>query len=146
MFTRQVSRNSWWRTAAVLAVAGAVSLSGCASKTESGSGTEAGPTTTTTAVTPAKVDDIAATLPDDIRNSGKLVVGVNIPYPPNEFKDESGNIVGFDVDLMNAVASVLGLTVDYRESDFAKIIPSIDGGTYNAVSYTHLTLPTTPYV
>ena len=123
--------TSWWRTAAVLAVASALSLSGCASPTESGSGTDSGSTTTTTAVSPTKVDDIAATVPEDIRNSGKLVVGVNIPYPPNEFKDPTGKIVGFDVDLMNAVAAVLGLTVDYRESDFAKIIPSIDGGTYN---------------
>jgi polar amino acid transport system substrate-binding protein len=39
--------------------------------------------------------------------------------------------VGFDVDLMNAIASTLGLTADYRESDFEKIIPSIQGGTYN---------------
>ena len=62
---------------------------------------------------------------------GKLVVGVNIPYTPNEFKDPSGKIVGFDVDLMNAIASTLGLTADYRESDFAKIIPSIQGGTFN---------------
>ena len=131
MFTRQVSPASWWRAAAVLAVAAAVSLSGCASKTETGSGTEPGPTTTTTAVSPKKVDDIAATVPEDIRNSGTLIVGVNIPYPPNEFKDPEGKIVGFDVDLMNAVAAVLCLTVDYRESDFAKIIPSIDGGTYN---------------
>ncbi|BBY89500.1 ABC transporter substrate-binding protein [Mycolicibacterium murale] len=70
-------------------------------------------------------------MPEDIKSSGKLVVGVNIPYAPNEFKDESGKIVGFDVDLMNAIASTLGLTAEYRESDFAKIIPSIQGGTFN---------------
>jgi polar amino acid transport system substrate-binding protein len=35
------------------------------------------------------------------------------------------------VDLMNAVASVLGVTPDYRQSDFDKIIPSITGGTYD---------------
>jgi polar amino acid transport system substrate-binding protein len=110
-------------------MAGALSLSGCSKGTEGG--TEASPTASSVAVSPAKVDDIAATLPEDIRSSGKLVVGVNIPYAPNEFKDASGKIVGFDVDLMNAVAAVLGLTVDYRESDFAKIIPSIQGGTYN---------------
>ena len=62
---------------------------------------------------------------------GKLVVGVNIPYTPNEFKDPSGKIVGFDVDLMNAIAATLGLTAEYREADFAKIIPSIQGGTFN---------------
>jgi polar amino acid transport system substrate-binding protein len=70
-------------------------------------------------------------VPEDIKASGKLIVGVNIPYKPNEFKDESGKIVGFDVDLMNSIAATLGLTPEYRESDFAKIIPSIQGGTYN---------------
>ena len=43
-------------------------------------------------------------MPEAIKSSGKLIVGVNIPYAPNEFKDPSGKIVGFDVDLMNAIA------------------------------------------
>ncbi len=78
-----------------------------------------------------KVDELAAGVPADIGKSGKLIVGVTIPYTPNEFKDPQGKIVGFDVDLLDAVAATLGLTTDYRESDFARIIPSIDGGTYN---------------
>ena len=78
-----------------------------------------------------KVDAIANTVPEAIKSSGKLVVGVNIPYAPNEFKDPSGKIVGFDVDLMNAIAATLGLTAEYREADFAKIIPSIQGDTFN---------------
>ena len=49
-------------------------------------------------------------MPEAIKSSGKLIVGVNIPYAPNEFKDPSGKIVGFDVDLMNAIAATLGLT------------------------------------
>jgi polar amino acid transport system substrate-binding protein len=110
--------------AAAIAASAALVLAGCVKNTES-------PTSTTTAVMPAKVDDIANTLPDKIRSSGKLIVGVNVPYSPNEFKDPSGKIVGFDVDLMNAVASVLGVTPDYRQSDFDKIIPSITGGTYD---------------
>ncbi|MBJ7400452.1 MAG: ABC transporter substrate-binding protein [Mycolicibacterium sp.] len=131
MFIGHDNRTHWWRAGAVLVVAGALTLSGCAKSTESSSGSGAGSATATTAVTAQKVDDIAATLPEDIRNSGKLVVGVNLPYAPNEFKDEKGTIVGFDVDLLNAVAATLGLTTDYREADFAKIIPSIQQGTYN---------------
>ncbi|WP_163751344.1 ABC transporter substrate-binding protein [Mycolicibacterium helvum] len=119
--------KNWWRIAGVVAVAGTLALSGCSSKNDTG----AGPSTATTAAKAQKVDEIAATVPDDIKKSGKLVVGVNIPYAPNEFKDPSGKIVGFDVDLMNAIASTLGLTADYREADFAKIIPSIQGGTFN---------------
>jgi polar amino acid transport system substrate-binding protein len=106
-------------------MSGLVVLVGCVSNTES-----TGPSSTaTTAV--QKVDEIAAMVPDKIKSSGKLVVGTNPPYAPNEFKDPSGKIIGFDVDLMNAIAATLGLTADYRESDFDKIIPSIQGGTYD---------------
>jgi len=121
----------WWRAAAVVTMAGALTLTGCAKNTETGGAGDAGSTKATTEVTVKKDEAAAASLPADIRESGKLVVGVNLPYPPNEFKDPDGKIVGFDVDLMNAVAQTLGLTADYRESDFAKIIPSIEGGTFN---------------
>ncbi|GAC1650337.1 MAG: ABC transporter substrate-binding protein [Mycobacterium sp.] len=78
-----------------------------------------------------KVDAIANTVPEAIKSSGKLIVGIDIPYAPNEFKDPSGKIVGFDVDLMNAIAATLGLKPDYRQAHFAKIIPSIQGDTVN---------------
>ncbi|GAJ81435.1 putative amino acid ABC transporter substrate-binding protein [Nocardia brasiliensis NBRC 14402] len=78
-----------------------------------------------------KVDSIAAQLPDKIKQSGKLVVGVNIPYQPNEYKDPSGKIVGYDVDLMDAVAATLGVRAEYLESAFEKIIPTIQAGTYD---------------
>ena len=77
---------------------------------------------------PGAVPAIAATLPDGIRSAGRLVVGVNLPYAPNEFRDSYGQLVGFDVDLMNAVARVLGVAVDYREVDFDTIVPSIGSG------------------
>lgn len=79
----------------------------------------------------AKNDALAAQLPAKVKNAGVLVVGVNVPYAPNEFKDSSGTIVGFDVDLVNAIAATLGVRAEYKESDFAKIIPSIQQGTYD---------------
>ena len=123
----QDRRTKIWRIAAVFAATGALALSGCTNSTESSSG-EGSPTASAPA---EKVDAIANTVPEAIKSSGKLVIGVNIPYAPNEFKDPDGKIVGFDVDLMNAIAGTLGLTPEYREADFAKIIPSIQGGTFN---------------
>ena len=122
--------QSWWKAATVVTIAGSLILSGCAKGGESKSAGSSSPTAAAD-ITPKKVDDLAAGVPEDIRKSGKLVVGVTIPYTPNEYKDADGKIVGFDVDLLDAVAATLGLTTDYREADFAKIIPSIDGGTYN---------------
>jgi polar amino acid transport system substrate-binding protein len=110
----------------VLVASAAVMLTGCVQNTDTRSDA-----TTPVAATATKVDDIANMVPEDIKAADKLIVGVNVPYTPNEFKDPSGKIVGFDVDLMNAIAATLGLTADYREADFAKIIPSIQGGTFN---------------
>jgi ABC-type amino acid transport substrate-binding protein/predicted Ser/Thr protein kinase len=87
--------------------------------------------TATPAAVPGAVPEIAATVPEDIRRTGRLVIGVNVPYAPNEFKNSSGEIVGFDVDLMNAVATTLGLTPDYRETAFESIMPSVSSGSFN---------------
>ncbi|MGY4653873.1 serine/threonine protein kinase StpK7 [Mycobacterium sp. URHB0021] len=96
-----------------------------ASLAESSSPT--GPVETPTGAVP----EIAAMVPDDIRKTGRLVIGVNVPYAPNEFKNSSGEIVGFDVDLMNAVAKTLGLKPDYRETAFESVMPSVSGGSFN---------------
>ena len=112
----------------------ALLLTACSSNTENSTppaagGGSSGGGSSSAAV--AKVDSIAALVPDKIKSSGKLIVGVNVPYAPNEFKDSSGKIVGFDVDLMDAVATVLGLKAQYTEAAFDKIIPAIQAGTYN---------------
>ncbi|OBG84466.1 ABC transporter substrate-binding protein [Mycobacterium sp. E802] len=115
-----------WRSALVLAASGALAMSGCATNTDS-----SGPATETTAAKVEKVDSIAGSVPEPIKSSGKLIVGTDPSYPPNEYKDPSGKIIGFDVDLMNAIAATLGLTPEYRASLFDKIIPSVQGGNYN---------------
>lgn len=74
------------------------------------------------------VPAIAAGVPADIRADGTLTIGVNVPYAPNEFTNSEGEIVGFDVDLMNAVARTLGLATEYLESEFDAIIPAVRDG------------------
>jgi len=115
----------------VLAVVGVVLLLGAVGALgvwQLGGGPERGdgrPATEAPVAGPVAVPSIAATVPADVISTGRLVVGVNVPYPPAEFKDASGHIVGFDVDLMNAVTRTLGLVPDYREAAFDAIIPSV---------------------
>lgn len=45
----------------------------------------------------------------ELVKEGTLTVGSDIPYPPFEFNDDSGALVGFDVDVVRAVAEKLGL-------------------------------------
>ncbi|MEX3650434.1 bifunctional serine/threonine-protein kinase/transporter substrate-binding domain-containing protein [Mycolicibacterium porcinum] len=77
------------------------------------------------------VAEIAKTVPSDIRDSGRLVIGVNVPYAPNEFKNSSGELVGFDIDLMKAVARTMGLVPEFRETGFEGILPSVQDGNFN---------------
>lgn len=77
------------------------------------------------------VEKIAKTVPSEIRDSGRLVIGVNVPYAPNEFKNSSGEIVGFDVDLMKAVTRTMGLVPEFRETGFEGILPSVADGNFN---------------
>lgn len=77
------------------------------------------------------VEKIAATVPADIRETGRLVIGVNVPYAPMEFKNADGQLVGFDVELMDAVTRVLGLVPDYRNTTFDAILPSVVDGTFD---------------
>jgi serine/threonine protein kinase len=93
--------------------------------------TPSGPSDTSPAPALSDPAAIAATVPAAIRATGKLVVGINQPYAPAEFKDADGNYTGFDVDLMNAVARTLGLEVEYRETAFESIIPSVQGNAFD---------------
>lgn len=83
-----------------------------------------------TASSPAGVvPEIAAALPAHISTTGRLTVGVEVPFAPFEFKNSAGEIVGFDVDLINAVARTLGLVAEYRNlANFEDIVPAVQRG------------------
>ncbi len=109
-----------------LVAAATLTLTACASNKDNGSG---GPTGTVSNSV-SKQASLADLLPAKIKSAGKLIVGVNVPYSPNEYLD-NGKVVGFDVDLMDATAKVLGLTTDYRQAEFDKIVPAVKAGTYD---------------
>ena len=44
-----------------------------------------------------------------IEKNGKLILGLDDSFPPMGFRDDANNIVGFDIDLAQAVADELGV-------------------------------------
>jgi polar amino acid transport system substrate-binding protein len=58
-------------------------------------------------------------------------VGTDPTYAPNEFQGDADEIIGFDIDLFNAVAEKLGLKAEYQASTFDNIIPGVQGGSYD---------------
>ena len=53
-----------------------------------------------------------------IKNNGKLIVGLDDTFAPMGFRDEAGTLVGFDIDLANAVGEVLGVAVEFQPIDW----------------------------
>ncbi|MFD2468136.1 ABC transporter substrate-binding protein [Amycolatopsis silviterrae] len=82
------------------------------------------------APTAKKDDALAALVPAGVKADGKIVVGQDQTYPPNEFKDPSGKVTGFDVDIATAVGQVLGVQMEFQNSTFDGIIPGIEAKKY----------------
>ncbi|MFJ2864613.1 ABC transporter substrate-binding protein [Kitasatospora sp. NPDC087314] len=124
------ARTQRTRLLAAGAVAASVTLvlTGCSSsKSDNGGGA---PNASAT-VNEVKADDkLAALVPADVKSSGKLVVGSDASYAPDEFKDDSGKVIGMDVDLANAIAAKLGLKADVQDSGFTAIIPGIQSNKF----------------
>jgi polar amino acid transport system substrate-binding protein len=79
----------------------------------------------------AKDEALAKLVPADVAADGKIIVGSDASYPPNEFTAPDGQtIVGMDVELGKAVARKLGLTAEFQNAAFDGILPGIDAGKY----------------
>ena len=73
-----------------------------------------------------KDDAIAKMLPDYVTKDGKLTIGMDTSYAPAEFLAADGKTpVGFDVDIVKALAKTFGLEADSQTSSFDSIIPSV---------------------
>jgi polar amino acid transport system substrate-binding protein len=100
----------------------------CGSNSNSGSsGGNASATTQASSVDQA----LAAKVPAAVKADGKLLIGTDSTYAPNEFLDTDGKtVIGFDVDLFNAVAAKLGLKTQWTSAKFDAIIPGVQSGKY----------------
>ena len=68
----------------------------------------------------------AADLPERIKKAGKLVAATQPNYPPIAYKDPASNqLTGFDIDLGEAIAKELGVKIEWQETAFAQMIPSL---------------------
>lgn len=72
--------------------------------------------------------DTAADTADVTDNDGVLVMGTNAAFPPYEFVDDNGTIVGIDAEIAQAIADKLGMTLEIKDMEFDSLIPAVQGG------------------
>lgn len=85
-----------------------------------------------TAVGCSKKEENLSTL-EGIKKAGVIKFGTDDSFPPMEYRDENNNLVGFDVDLADAIAGKLGVKAEFTTTDFSGIIEALKAGKFDAI-------------
>ena len=103
-------------TALVLTAAAALALTACSS------GAPSDPAST------PEGDDLG------LVTEGTLTVATEGTYRPFSYHDESGDLVGFDVEIAEAVADKLGLEIVFQETQWDAIFAGLDAGRFDVIA------------
>jgi polar amino acid transport system substrate-binding protein len=57
-----------------------------------------------------------------------VVVLTSSGYEPYEMVDTNGNLTGFDIELMEALAAEIGIEIEWKDVDFGGIVASLQSG------------------
>lgn len=77
---------------------------------------------------------LAQDAPERIKKAGKLVIATMPNYPPITYKDPAtSKLMGFDIELGEAIAQELGLKAEWQEIAFAQMLPSLQTGRVDMV-------------
>lgn len=100
-------------------------LAGCGG----GSGTESPAASGSTApeTEPASTET-ATNLLEEIKSRGSIIVGTSATSAPWEYVDENGDYVGYDMDLINEIASRMGVEVEIVDMAFDALVAAVQTG------------------
>jgi len=117
--------RKWLLLLAVFALLAAA----CGDDDDAESTTTAATTATTAATTTTTEAGGVQTITE-----GVLTVGSDIPFIPFEDYDDAGNVVGFDADLVDEMATRLDLDVEWIDTDFDTIFTQLATGRFDIVA------------
>lgn len=107
-----------------------VSLAGCGSSSTTGNSDSVKISKVGTVKKSSKLHKL---LPSRIKKSGIIKNGIDDSYPPMDFKNDSNQLVGFDIDVGKAIGAKLGVKVKNVPTDWAGIIPSLKSKKFDMV-------------
>ncbi len=80
-----------------------------------------------------RVATAASGLLAQIRQRGTLRIGVEGTYPPFNYQDELGNLVGFEIDFGRLVAARLGVKADFQPTKWDGMLAALGSGRLDVV-------------
>ncbi|WP_052809423.1 ABC transporter substrate-binding protein [Streptomonospora alba] len=126
--TARLGRGSYYAGA----LAAVLALSACGGGGGEGGSQDGGAADATSTPSVEAVPELAEMVPQQFRDQGTLKVGTDSTYAPAEYLSEDGeSIVGFDVELFNAVAAKLDLEAQWQSSSFGTIVEGVDTAKYD---------------
>ena len=112
---------------ALLVLAAAAGVAACSSSGGGGGQKSQTPEQRFAAILGHQPSGLAAT----IAQRGTLVVGEDPEFAPQSSVDSTGVWSGFDVDVARAVGAVLGLQVEFRQLDWARVPAALAADRYD---------------
>lgn len=82
----------------------------------------------------AKTVESEKSLLDQIKENGVIRVGTEGTYAPFTFHDQSGDLTGFDVELVNEVAKRIGVKTEFIETKWDGIFAGLDAKRFDIVA------------
>ncbi|GAA3615138.1 ABC transporter substrate-binding protein [Kineosporia mesophila] len=74
----------------------------------------------------ASTADAQVAAPASLVDSGTLTYGTAASFPPFEYKDGT-DLAGFDIEMIEALAALMGLKTKAQDGDFDGLIPALQG-------------------
>ena len=78
---------------------------------------------------------LSKVLPASVKTGGSVSLGTDANWPVCEYYPKgSGTIAGYEVDLWNAAAKLLGITVKPTSIQFTSLIPAVQSGRFSTAA------------
>jgi L-cystine transport system substrate-binding protein len=71
---------------------------------------------------------------DQVMEEGELLVGTEGTYPPFTFHDESGELTGFDVEIVREVAKRLGVEAKFQETQWDAMFEGLNSKRFDVIA------------
>lgn len=77
---------------------------------------------------------VSGSLIERINNKGVITVGTEGTYAPFTYHDSNGNLTGYDVEVTRAIAEKLGVTVEFKETQWDGMMAGLKAGRFDLVA------------
>lgn len=70
---------------------------------------------------------------DRVKNAGKIVAGLDDAFPPMGFRNDKGELTGFDIEMGKELSKKLGLEIVWQPTVWDTVVPSLQAKKFDII-------------